>query len=200
MPNPSCLLVNAAPARPICSLTRAACQQKRRVRFTTAAGLVNELVEAKHQLQLRRVMARWSRYDLIAIDEVGYVPLAEVGAEFLFQVVAERAESRSGSDYEPAVFRVDAGHPERATLQSAAGSNHRSSSHPGDGHRILSLPPNRGKTKEGSQAAMTSAAVEMTVRGKPGKPKSGFPPFPTALEIASRFPHSHSFDDCLYIR
>jgi hypothetical protein len=50
------------------------------------------LVEAKHQLQLRRVMARWSRYDLIAIDEVGYVPLAEVGAEFLFQVIAERAE------------------------------------------------------------------------------------------------------------
>src|SRR3954452_12169521 len=40
----------------------AACRQKRRVRFTTAAALVNELVEAKHQLQLRRVMARWSRY------------------------------------------------------------------------------------------------------------------------------------------
>jgi DNA replication protein DnaC len=37
-------------------------------------------------------MSRWSRYDLIAIDEVGYVPLAEVGAEFLFQVIAERAE------------------------------------------------------------------------------------------------------------
>ncbi len=70
----------------------AACRQKRRVRFTTAAGLVNELVEAKHQLQLRRVLARWSRYELIAIDEVGYVPLAEVGAEFLFQVIAERAE------------------------------------------------------------------------------------------------------------
>src|SRR5580658_6090523 len=73
-------------------LCLAACRQKRRVRFTTAAALVNELVEAKHQLQLRRVMARWSRYDLIAIDEVGYVPLAEVGAEFLFQVIAERAE------------------------------------------------------------------------------------------------------------
>ena len=36
----------------------AACRQERRVGFTTAAGLVNELVEAKHQLQLRRVMAR----------------------------------------------------------------------------------------------------------------------------------------------
>jgi DNA replication protein DnaC len=70
----------------------AACRQRRHVRFTTAANLVNELVEAKHQLQLRRVLARWARYDLIAIDEVGYVPVAEVGAEFLFQVIAERAE------------------------------------------------------------------------------------------------------------
>jgi len=70
----------------------AACRQKRRVRFSTAANLVNELVEAKHELQLGRVMARWERYDLIAIDEVGYVPLAEAGAELLFQVIAERAE------------------------------------------------------------------------------------------------------------
>ena len=70
----------------------AACRQKRRVRFTTAAALVNELVEARQQLQLRRVLARWARYDVIALDEVGYVPLAEVGAEFLFQVIAERAE------------------------------------------------------------------------------------------------------------
>jgi len=37
-------------------------------------------------------MARWQRYDLIALDEVGYVPLADIGAEFLFQVIAERAE------------------------------------------------------------------------------------------------------------
>ena len=36
----------------------AACRQRRRVRFTTAAALLNELVEAKQQLQLRRVMAR----------------------------------------------------------------------------------------------------------------------------------------------
>lgn len=70
----------------------AACLQKRRVRFTTAAALVNELVEAKQRLELSRVLGRWSRYELIAIDEVGYVPLAEVGAEFLFQVIAERAE------------------------------------------------------------------------------------------------------------
>jgi DNA replication protein DnaC len=70
----------------------AACRQKRRVRFTTAAALVNELVEAKHAMQLARVLARWGRYDLIAIDEVGYVPLAEVGAELLFQIIADRTE------------------------------------------------------------------------------------------------------------
>jgi len=34
------------------ALCVAACRQRRRVRFTTAAALVNKLVEAKHQLQL----------------------------------------------------------------------------------------------------------------------------------------------------
>ena len=58
----------------------AACRQKKRVRFTTAAGLINELVEAQHNNQFRRVLARWFRYELIAIDEVGYVPMADLGA------------------------------------------------------------------------------------------------------------------------
>ena len=73
-------------------LTTGLCVAKRRVRFTTAAALVNELVEAKNQNQLRRTLARWLRYQVIAVDEVGYVPLAEVGAELLFQVIADRAE------------------------------------------------------------------------------------------------------------
>jgi DNA replication protein DnaC len=73
-------------------LCLAACRQKRRVRFTTAAALVNDLVEAKQSGLVKRVMARWMKYDLIALDEVGYVPLADVGAEFLFQVIADRAE------------------------------------------------------------------------------------------------------------
>ena len=37
-------------------------------------------------------MQRWTRYDLIAIDEMGYVPFAQVGAELMFQVISERAE------------------------------------------------------------------------------------------------------------
>lgn len=77
------------------SLCVAACRQRKRVRFTTAAGLVNELLEAQHENQLGRALTRWSRYDLVCIDELGYVPLAELGAELLFQVISERAEKAS---------------------------------------------------------------------------------------------------------
>ena len=73
-------------------LCLAACRQKKRVRCITAAGLVNELVEAQHHNQLGRALQRWTRYDLIAIDEMGYVPFAQVGAELMFQVISERAE------------------------------------------------------------------------------------------------------------
>jgi len=77
------------------ALCVAACRQGRRVRFVTAAALVNELVEARQQNTLQRALARWTRFDLIAIDELGYLPLAEVGADLLFQVIAERAERAS---------------------------------------------------------------------------------------------------------
>lgn len=74
------------------ALCVAACRQTRRVRFTTATALVNEFVEARQGNRVGRLLARWFRYELVAIDEVGYVPLADVGAEFLYQVVSERAE------------------------------------------------------------------------------------------------------------
>jgi DNA replication protein DnaC len=48
----------------------------------TAAALVNELVEAKQNNQVRRLMARWQKYELIALDEVGYVPLADIARSF----------------------------------------------------------------------------------------------------------------------
>ena len=70
----------------------AACRQRRRVRFTTAAALVNDLLEAQHQHQLSRVINRWARVELIIIDELAYVAVADPGAELLFQLIAERAE------------------------------------------------------------------------------------------------------------
>ena len=70
----------------------AACRQKRRVRFTTAAQLVNELTEAKNKSELNRVTNRWMRYELIVIDEMAYVAMPEAAAELLFQIIAGRAE------------------------------------------------------------------------------------------------------------
>lgn len=70
----------------------AACRQRRRVRFATATALINELAEAAHAHQLSRALGRWERLDLICIDELGYVPLAEAACELMFQVVADRAE------------------------------------------------------------------------------------------------------------
>jgi IstB-like ATP binding protein len=37
-------------------------------------------------------LARWMRYEMIALDQQGYVRLAEIDSEFLYQVIAERAE------------------------------------------------------------------------------------------------------------
>jgi DNA replication protein DnaC len=69
-----------------------ACRQRKRVRFTTAAELVNELIEAKNQSELNRVTSRWLRYELIVIDEMAYVAMPESAVEVLFQVISGRAE------------------------------------------------------------------------------------------------------------
>lgn len=69
-----------------------ACRQRRRTRLISAASLINELVEAQRNGQLSRALNRWKRWELLAIDEMGYVPLEETGAELLFQVTTERAE------------------------------------------------------------------------------------------------------------
>ena len=69
-----------------------ACRQKKSVRFTTVPAVINQLVEARHNSQLSRALARWKNWDLIGLDEMGCVPVADVGAEMLFQVIADRAE------------------------------------------------------------------------------------------------------------
>ena len=73
----------------------AACDQGRRVRYTTCAQLVNELVEAADERRLARLVARYGKIDLLCIDEFGYVQLDARGAELLFQVLTERDERAS---------------------------------------------------------------------------------------------------------
>jgi len=74
------------------ALAVAACQQRRRVRFATAAELVNELNEARQKNEINRVVNRWNRYELIVLDEMCYVATPDAAAELLFQVIAGRAE------------------------------------------------------------------------------------------------------------
>ncbi len=73
----------------------AACRQGKRVRFATAAGLINELIEAQAQLRLSRVETALLKLDLLILDEVGFVPFSKTGAELLFGVLTERYERGS---------------------------------------------------------------------------------------------------------
>ena len=76
-------------------LAVAACNQDQRVRAYTAAELVSELEAAQEQHQLHRYLARFAKWDLVFVDELGYLPITEHGADLLFQAFSERHERKS---------------------------------------------------------------------------------------------------------
>jgi DNA replication protein DnaC len=69
-----------------CGLALAACRQGRRVRFYNVAGLVNDLIKAQQEYQLSRLMTRLCKYELVVLDELGFIPFTAVGAQLLFQL------------------------------------------------------------------------------------------------------------------
>ena len=73
----------------------AACQKGLSVGFTTAAALVHELIEARDEKRLLRLQRQLAGYKLLIIDELGYVPLSQTGAELLFEVFSQRYERGS---------------------------------------------------------------------------------------------------------
>jgi DNA replication protein DnaC len=73
----------------------AACQKGYRVRFTTAAAMVHELIEAKDEKRLLRYQKQMAAYELLIVDELGFVPLSKTGAELLFEVFSQRYERGS---------------------------------------------------------------------------------------------------------
>jgi len=72
-----------------------ACRANIRTRFVSCYGLVNELVEAREERILQKMLARYSRYEVLILDELGYIPFSKEGAELLFQVLADRHEKGS---------------------------------------------------------------------------------------------------------
>ena len=63
----------------------AACRQGHRVRFYTAAGLVNELIQAQDEHHLPRLLTAALKQKLIVLDELGFIPFSPLGAQLLFQ-------------------------------------------------------------------------------------------------------------------
>jgi DNA replication protein DnaC len=72
------------------ALGLAACEQGHRVHFYTAAGLINALLEAQDAQRLSKLESWLMRQDLIILDEVGFVPFSQRGAQMLFAFVSQR--------------------------------------------------------------------------------------------------------------
>ncbi len=73
----------------------AACQKGLSVGFANAAAMVHELIEARDEKRLLRLQRQLAAYKLLIIDELGYVPLSQTGAELLFEVFSQTYERGS---------------------------------------------------------------------------------------------------------
>lgn len=72
-----------------------ACNEGHKVFFTTAASLINELKETRSDKKLYTFEKRFEKYDLIIIDELGYISFDKEGSELLFTFLSLRAERKS---------------------------------------------------------------------------------------------------------
>lgn len=68
--------------------------QRRHVAFYRAADLVSTLREARDNRSLGRLHRRTRRVELLILDEVGFVPFDRTGGELLFNLLADRYQSR----------------------------------------------------------------------------------------------------------
>lgn len=72
-----------------------ACLQGYSVLFTTAIDAINSLCAAHAAGRLKQELARFSKPDLLILDELGYLPIDKRGADLLFQIISRRYETGS---------------------------------------------------------------------------------------------------------
>jgi DNA replication protein DnaC len=72
-----------------------ACEKGHSVLFTTAVDIVNTLSAAQATQRLRKELRRYTRPELLVVDELGYLPIDKLGADLLFQVFSQRYEHGS---------------------------------------------------------------------------------------------------------
>jgi DNA replication protein DnaC len=76
-------------------LAAAACQRGKKVRFFRVSELLTALLEAREERVLGRLRGQLSRLDVLVLDEFGYVPASQTGAELLFDVISTSYEKTS---------------------------------------------------------------------------------------------------------
>ena len=79
----------------LCAIAHELVQKEKRIRFTSCSALVQELLAAKRDLRLARALKRLSRYEILYIDDIGYVQQNREEMEVLFTLLAERYERGS---------------------------------------------------------------------------------------------------------
>ena len=79
----------------VCALAQELVRQDKRIYFSTCALLLQELLLAKKDLRLPRLLKKFSRFDAIIIDDIGYVQQEKEEMEVLFTLLAERYEQGS---------------------------------------------------------------------------------------------------------
>jgi len=76
-------------------LATCACTRGKKARFFRVTELMTQLLEAREERVLSRLQAQLSRLDLLVLDEFGYVPASQTGAELLFDVISLAYEKTS---------------------------------------------------------------------------------------------------------
>jgi DNA replication protein DnaC len=77
------------------ALSRSMLELGKRVKFFPATALVQLLQQAKLQLQLQPLLVKLDRFELIVIDDLGYVKKTEAETSVLFELISHRYERRS---------------------------------------------------------------------------------------------------------
>lgn len=79
----------------LCAIGHELIQQGRRILYTSCSLLVQELLLAKRDLKLAKMLKRLSKYHALIIDDIGYVQQDREEMEVLFTLLADRYERGS---------------------------------------------------------------------------------------------------------
>jgi len=76
-------------------ISYAATQAGIKTLFTTAVDMINQLVAAQTDHTLLKKLKYYQSQDILAVDEVGYLPLGKQGSNLFFQIISARHEQKS---------------------------------------------------------------------------------------------------------